>query len=159
MERVRHRPGPKSRVSAEVQRRMAELIAAHSELTIAEVRERIAASTGVEMSWSLVRLWMGGRGCGGKRSLYAQERDTEENRRRRVEFLETIRAVPPEKPPGEWPEWLRAVISLPANRHYYITVLRFASKGFVGSAACANSMVLRTKLRQDWRFEAYIVSY
>ena len=32
-----------------------------------------------------------------KKSLYAQERDTEENRRRRAEFLEAIRAVPPEK--------------------------------------------------------------
>jgi transposase len=57
-ERVRHRPGPKSRVSAEVQGRMTELIAAHSELTIAEVRERIAADTGVTMSWSLVRVWI-----------------------------------------------------------------------------------------------------
>ena len=29
-----------------------------------------------------------------KKSLHAQERDTEENRRRRTEFLETIRAIP-----------------------------------------------------------------
>lgn len=57
-ERIRHRPGPKSRVSPAVADRMVELVAANSDLTVAELRERIVADTGVEMSWSLVRLWV-----------------------------------------------------------------------------------------------------
>jgi transposase len=57
-ERVRHRPGPKSRVSPAVADRMVELVEANSDLTVAELRERIVADTGVEMSWSLVRLWV-----------------------------------------------------------------------------------------------------
>jgi transposase len=58
MERVRHRPGPKSRVSAAVAGRMVELVEANSDLTVAELREQIVADSGVEMSWSLVRLWV-----------------------------------------------------------------------------------------------------
>jgi transposase len=57
-ERVRHRPGPKSRVSAAVADRIVALVEANSDLTVAELRERIVADTGVEMSWSLVRLWV-----------------------------------------------------------------------------------------------------
>ena len=57
-ERVRHRPGPKSRVSQAVANRMVELVEANSDLTVAELRERIVADSGVEMSWSLVRLWV-----------------------------------------------------------------------------------------------------
>ena len=57
-ERIRHRPGPKSRVSPAVANRMVELVEANSDLTVAELRERIAADSGVEMSWSLVRLWV-----------------------------------------------------------------------------------------------------
>ncbi len=58
MERVRHRPGPKSRVSPAVADRIVEMVEANSDLTVAELRERIVADTGVEMSWSLVRLWV-----------------------------------------------------------------------------------------------------
>ena len=68
MERVRHRPGPKSRVSEAVAARMVELIGLHSDLTVAELRERIAADTGVPMSWSLVRLWVGRLGLRLKKS-------------------------------------------------------------------------------------------
>jgi len=57
-ERVRHRPGPKSRASQAVADRMVELVEANSDLTVAELRERIVADSGVEMSWSLVRLWV-----------------------------------------------------------------------------------------------------
>jgi transposase len=59
MERVRYRPGPKSRVSAVVAERIVHLVKVYPDLTVAELRERIAADTGVEMSWSLVRLWLG----------------------------------------------------------------------------------------------------
>ena len=38
---------------------MVDLIAAEADLTLAELRDRIAADTGVQMSWSLVRLWVG----------------------------------------------------------------------------------------------------
>lgn len=57
-ERVRYRPGPKSRVSAAVADRMVELVEGNSDLTVAELRERLVTDTGVEMSWSLVRLWV-----------------------------------------------------------------------------------------------------
>jgi len=56
--RVRHRPGPKSRVSTAMADRMVELVEANPDLTVAELRERIVADSGVEMSWSLVRLWV-----------------------------------------------------------------------------------------------------
>lgn len=67
-ERIRHRPGPKSRVSPAVADRMVELIGADTDLTVAELRDRIAADTGVEMSWSLVRLWVGRLGLRLKKS-------------------------------------------------------------------------------------------
>lgn len=50
MERVRHRPGPKSRVSAAVAARIVDLVTADSDLTVASVQERIAVETGVVMS-------------------------------------------------------------------------------------------------------------
>jgi transposase len=68
MERVRHRPGPKSRVSAAVAARMVALVEAEADLTVAELQERIAAETGVRMSWSLVRLWVGRLGLRLKKS-------------------------------------------------------------------------------------------
>lgn len=68
MERVRHRPGPKSRVNDEVKLRMQELIAAQADLTVEELREQIAADTGVGMSWSLVRQWIGRLGLRLKKS-------------------------------------------------------------------------------------------
>ncbi len=58
MERVRYRPGPKSRVSGAVAARIVELVGLHADITVAELRERIAADTGVGMSWSLVREWV-----------------------------------------------------------------------------------------------------
>src|SRR5665647_1875298 len=59
VERVRYRPGPKSRLTEEVSARIAALIAEHPDLTIAELRERLALDNGVKMSWSTVRLWLG----------------------------------------------------------------------------------------------------
>lgn len=76
VERVRHRPGPKSRVSSAVAERMVELIEAHADLTVAELRDRIASDTGVEMSWSLVRLWIGRLGLRLKKSRSTPSSET-----------------------------------------------------------------------------------
>lgn len=57
-ERMRYRPGPKSRLTPEVSARIAALIEAHPDLTVAELRERLALDSGVKMSWSMVRLWV-----------------------------------------------------------------------------------------------------
>ncbi len=46
VERVRYRPGPKSRVSAAVTARMVELVGAEPDLTVAELQERIATTAG-----------------------------------------------------------------------------------------------------------------
>ena len=56
-ERVRYRPGPKSRLTAEVSSRILRLVETHPDLTIAELRERLAVDSGVERSWSMVRRW------------------------------------------------------------------------------------------------------
>jgi transposase len=58
-ERVRYKPGPKSRLTTEVSSRIATLVATHPDLTVAELRERLAEDIGVKMSWSMVRLWLG----------------------------------------------------------------------------------------------------
>lgn len=68
MERVRHRPGRKSGVSAAVAARMVELIAAKADITIAELQDRIAHDTGVGMSWSSVRMWVDRLGLRRKKS-------------------------------------------------------------------------------------------
>src|SRR5450755_4395581 len=48
-ERVRYRPGPKSRLTAEVSVRIAALVEAHPDVTVAELRERLAIENGVTM--------------------------------------------------------------------------------------------------------------
>ena len=58
-ERVRYKPGPKSRLTGEVSARIATLVERHPDLTVAELRERLAHDIGVKMSWSMVRLWLG----------------------------------------------------------------------------------------------------
>ncbi len=55
-------------VSAAVAARMVALVEAEADLTVAELQERIAAETGVRMSWSLVRLWVGRLGLRLKKS-------------------------------------------------------------------------------------------
>jgi transposase len=67
-ERVRYRPGPKSRLTPEVSARIAALVEAHLDLTVAELRERLALDDGVAMSWSMVRLWVGQLGLRLKKS-------------------------------------------------------------------------------------------
>jgi len=67
-ERVRYRPGPKSRLTAEVSARIAALVEAHPDLTVAELQERLALESGVKMSWSMVRLWVGQLGLRLKKS-------------------------------------------------------------------------------------------
>ena len=57
-ERVRYRPGPKSRLTPEVSARIARLVEMHPDLTIAELRERLALDSGVKVSWSMVRRWV-----------------------------------------------------------------------------------------------------
>ena len=68
MERVRYRPGPKSRLTAEVSARIATLVEAHPDLTVAELREQLAHDMDVKMSWSMVRLWLGQLGLRLKKS-------------------------------------------------------------------------------------------
>src|ERR1700680_955109 len=67
-ERVRYRPGPKSRLTPEVSARITVLVEAHPDLTVAELRERLAHEIGVKMSWSMVRLWLGQLGLRRKKS-------------------------------------------------------------------------------------------
>jgi transposase len=67
-ERVRYRPGPKSRLTADVSTRIAALVKAHPDITIAELRERLARENGVAMSWSMIRLWVGQLGLRLKKS-------------------------------------------------------------------------------------------
>jgi transposase len=68
VERVRYRPGPKSRLTPEVAGRIAALIAEHPDLTVAELRDRLALDNGLKMSWSMVRLWVGQLGLRLKKS-------------------------------------------------------------------------------------------
>ena len=67
-ERVRYRPGPKRRLTPEVSARIATLVEEHPDLTIAELRERLALDCGVKMSWSMVRRWLGQLGLRLKKS-------------------------------------------------------------------------------------------
>ncbi len=68
MERIPYRPGRKSRVSPALAARMVELVASHADITVAELQERIASETGVELSWSAVREWVGRLGLRLKKS-------------------------------------------------------------------------------------------
>jgi hypothetical protein len=52
-ERVRYKPGPRSRLTPEVSARIATLVEGHPDLTVAELRERLAHDIGVKMSWSM----------------------------------------------------------------------------------------------------------
>jgi transposase len=67
-ERVRYRPGPKGRLTPEVSARIATLVEAHPDLTIAGLREWLALDCGVKMSWSMVRRWLGQLGLRLKKS-------------------------------------------------------------------------------------------
>jgi transposase len=67
-ERVRYRPGPKSRLTPEVAARIATLVETHPDLTVAELREHLALDSRVKMSWSMVRLWVGHLGLRLKKS-------------------------------------------------------------------------------------------
>jgi transposase len=55
---VQSRFGPRSRVTDQVKAHMLALVELQSDITIAELRERIEADTGVAMSWTLVQLWV-----------------------------------------------------------------------------------------------------
>ncbi len=69
-ERVRHRPGPKSRLTPEVSAGIAKLIAIDPDLTIAELREKLAEQSGVRVSWSMVQRWVKQLGLRLKRSRF-----------------------------------------------------------------------------------------
>jgi transposase len=75
-ERVRYRPGPKSRLTPEVSARITILVEAHPDLTVAELRERLAHEIGVKMSWSMVRLWLGQLGLRLKKSRSTPSNET-----------------------------------------------------------------------------------
>jgi transposase len=49
--------GPPSRVTAPVADRLLALVQAQPDITIEELRERIAAEAGVSMSWTLTQNW------------------------------------------------------------------------------------------------------
>ncbi len=49
--------GPPSRVTEAVQKGMLALVEAQPDLTVEELRERIAIETGVVMSWTLTQNW------------------------------------------------------------------------------------------------------
>lgn len=68
MERVRYRPGPKMRIDAELGRLIVELVARHTDMTIAELQERIAHDSGVRLGWSTVRRGVVGLGLRLKKS-------------------------------------------------------------------------------------------
>jgi len=73
------------------------LVEAQADMTISELWEKIATEKGVSASWSSVRRWVKKLGLRlKKKSLHASERDTEANRLKREQFLERIRATPPE---------------------------------------------------------------
>ena len=67
-ERVRYRPGPKSSLTPEISARITRLVETHPDLTIAELRERLAVDSRVKMSWSMVRRWVLGLGLRLKKS-------------------------------------------------------------------------------------------
>ena len=49
--------GPVRRVTGEVQERLLALVDAQPDITIEELRERVAADTGVAMSWTWMQHW------------------------------------------------------------------------------------------------------
>jgi transposase len=49
--------GPPSRVTGAVQKRLLALVDAQPDITIEELRERVAAETGVAMSWTWTQHW------------------------------------------------------------------------------------------------------
>ena len=55
---VQSRFGVRSRVTDQVKAHMLALVESQSDITIAELRERIEADKGVAMSWTLVQLWV-----------------------------------------------------------------------------------------------------
>src|SRR3979490_578637 len=58
-ERVRYKPGPRSRLTPEVSARIATLVEGQPDLTVAEVREGLPPDIGGKMTWAMVRLWLG----------------------------------------------------------------------------------------------------
>jgi transposase len=69
MERVRQlRHGPVSRVSAEVQRQVRAQLRAQPDLTLWELQQRIGKATGVQLSKSLLWLWLQRLGLAVKKS-------------------------------------------------------------------------------------------
>src|ERR1700751_2229237 len=97
-ERVRYKPGPKSRLTGEVSARIATLVERHPDLTVSRVTRTTCSRH--RRKDELVDGPAVVRPAGSaaeKKSLHAVERDTEANRKRREEFLERIRAIPPER--------------------------------------------------------------
>ena len=55
---IQSRFGVRSRVTAEVRAYMLALVEAQADITIAELRDRIRAGKGVEISWTLTQNWV-----------------------------------------------------------------------------------------------------
>ncbi|MGD0520297.1 MAG: hypothetical protein ABSA48_03475 [Terracidiphilus sp.] len=55
---IQSRFGVRSRVTDQVRAHILALVEAQADITIAELRERIEADKGVQMSWTLVQLWV-----------------------------------------------------------------------------------------------------
>ncbi len=94
VERPCYRPGPRSRLDAQL---LARLVAEHADWTLAQFGAALEKQTGVRFSAACLWLHLKQMGSGLKKSLHASERDTEENRKRRAAFLEKLRAISPER--------------------------------------------------------------
>src|ERR1019366_6074242 len=95
IERPSYRPGPKRRIDEQV---LAGLLRDHADATLVELQAELKKKSGLRVSTQ--HLWRGLKRVGlpfKKKSLHAQERDTEANRKRREEFVQALCDIAPEK--------------------------------------------------------------
>ncbi len=84
MKRVRQRRhGPASRVTPKVQQQLRNQLRAQPDLTLGDLQRQVQKQMRVRLSKSLLRLWLQRVGLRRKKSLHAQEQDTEAGQRRR----------------------------------------------------------------------------
>ncbi|MHB1952440.1 MAG: IS630 family transposase [Sulfobacillus sp.] len=95
VERPTYRPGPRSRLNREV---LVSLLTDHPDWTLRELQAALKKQTGGRLQCSVfVADIEADEFPAQKKSLHAQERDTEANRIRRREFLDKVRETPPER--------------------------------------------------------------
>ena len=91
-------PGRKPKFSEPIRERLRSWLKQQPDLTLAELQEKLQATSAVGGERALAMAGAGKDGIASeKKSLHARERDTEENRQRGQEFLEKLRTIPPEK--------------------------------------------------------------